>query len=92
MPTVIPVKFKYAARDLWFDVAGTEALEADHVICATERGHEIGLATADAREMSAADLDRVTNHAQLRPVLRVASDEDLAHAEELAESRRVALT
>ncbi len=84
MPTVIPVKFKYAARDLWFDVAGTEALEADHVICATERGHEIGLATADPREMSAADLDRVTNHAQLRPVLRVASDEDLAHAEELA--------
>ena len=85
MPTVIPVKFKYAARDLWFDVAGTEAAEAYHVICATERGHEIGLATADAREMSAADLDRVTNHAQLRPVLRVASDEDLAHAEELAE-------
>ncbi len=91
MPTVIPVKFKYAARDLWFDVAGTEALEADHVICATERGHEIGLATADPREMSAADLDRVTNHAQLRPVLRVASDEDLAHAEELAELGEKAL-
>ena len=91
MPTVIPVKFKYAARDLWFDVAGTEALEGDHVICATERGHEIGLATADPREMSAADLDRVTNHAQLRPVLRVASDEDLAHAEELAELGEKAL-
>jgi cell fate regulator YaaT (PSP1 superfamily) len=91
MPTVIPVKFKYAARDLWFDVAGTEALEADHVICATERGHEIGLATADPREMSSEDLDRVTNHAQLRPVLRVASDEDLAHAEELAELGEKAL-
>lgn len=91
MPTVIPVKFKYAARDLWFDVAGIEALEADHVICATERGHEIGLATADPREMSAADLDRVTNHAQLRPVLRVASDEDLTHAEELAERGEKAL-
>ena len=91
MPTVIPVKFKYAARDLWFDVAGTEALEADHVICATERGHEIGLATADPREMSSEDLDRVTNHAQLRPVLRVASDEDLDHAEELAELGEKAL-
>ncbi|WP_130811718.1 regulatory iron-sulfur-containing complex subunit RicT [Olsenella sp. Marseille-P4559] len=91
MPTVIPVKFKYAARDLWFDVAGTEAVEADHVICATERGHEIGLVTADAREMSAEDLDRVTNHAQLRPVLRVASDEDLAHAEELADEGEKAL-
>lgn len=91
MPTVIPVKFKYAARDLWFDVAGTEAIEADHVICATERGHEIGLATADPREMSSEDLDRVTNHAQLRPVLRVASDEDLVHAEELAELGEKAL-
>ena len=91
MPTVIPVKFKYAARDLWFDVAGIEALEGDHVICATERGHEIGLATADPREMSSEDLDRVTNHAQLRPVLRVASDEDLDHAEELAELGEKAL-
>ncbi|MGI6230368.1 MAG: regulatory iron-sulfur-containing complex subunit RicT [Tractidigestivibacter sp.] len=85
MPTVIPVKFKYAARDLWFDVAGTEAQEADHVICATERGHEIGIATGDAREMSQDELDEETNNAQLRPVLRVATDEDLAQAEELAQ-------
>jgi hypothetical protein len=41
--------------------------------------------------MSSEDLDRVTNHAQLRPVLRVASDEDLAHAEELAELGEKAL-
>ena len=52
MPTIIPVKFTYAARDLWFDPAGTGAQEADHVICSTERGTEIGLATADAREVS----------------------------------------
>ena len=53
MPTVIPVKFTYAARDLWFSPAGTGAQEGDHVICQTERGREIGLATADAREVSA---------------------------------------
>ena len=85
MPTVIPVKFKYAARDLWFDAADTEAQEADHVICATERGHEIGLATADAREMSSEEIGEATNHSQLRPVLRVATDEDLERAELLAE-------
>ena len=59
MPTIIPVKFTYAARDLWFDPAGTGAQEADHVICSTERGTEIGLATADAREVSEEELEHV---------------------------------
>ena len=47
MPTVVPVKFEYAARDLWFDPKESGVLEGDHVICQTERGLEIGLAVAD---------------------------------------------
>ena len=42
MPTVIPVKFAYATRDLWFDPRETGAVEGDHVICSTERGTEMG--------------------------------------------------
>ena len=42
MPTVIPVKFKYVAHDLWFDPSDTGAGEGDYAICATERGQEIG--------------------------------------------------
>ena len=84
MPTVIPVKFAYAARDLWFDPAGTGAQEGDHVICATERGHEIGLATSDAREVAPEELSATIGHAQLRDVVRIATDEDLERAEELA--------
>ena len=84
MPTIIPVKFTYAARDLWFDPAGTGAQEADHVICTTERGTEIGLATGDAREVSAAELEHTVGHAQLRPVVRIATDSDLDRAEQLA--------
>ena len=57
MPTIIPVRFTYAARDLWFDPAGTGAQEGDHVICATERGQEFGLATGDAREVTGAELE-----------------------------------
>lgn len=83
MPTIIPVKFAYAARDLWFDPKGTQAQEGDHVICSTERGTEIGLATEDAREVSREELEQTVNGAQLRPVLRIATDEDLARAEEL---------
>ena len=84
MPTIIPVKFTYAARDLWFDPAGTGAQEADHVICSTERGTEIGLATGDAREVSEEELEHVIGHAQLRSVVRIATDSDLDRAEQLA--------
>lgn len=84
MPTIIPVKFQYAARDLWFDPAGTGAQEGDHVICATERGHEFGLAVGDAREVTEDELDATIGHAQLREVLRIASDADLERADELA--------
>ncbi len=84
MPTIIPVRFAFASRDLWFDPTGTQAAEGDHVICSTERGTEIGLATADAREVSDKEFAQMTNGAALKPVLRVATDEDLARAEELA--------
>ncbi|HJA28285.1 MAG TPA: hypothetical protein IAA15_01745 [Candidatus Olsenella pullicola] len=83
MPTVIPVKFTYAARDLWFDPADTGAQEGDHVICTTERGREIGLATADAREVTSEELEATIGGAQLRAVDRIATDADLERAEEL---------
>lgn len=85
MPTVIPVKFKYASRDLWFDPAGTGAQEGDHVICATERGQEIGLATMDARELGEEELSQAIGESRLKPVLRIAGQEDLNRASHLAE-------
>ena len=69
MPTVIPVKFKYAARDLWFDPQDTGAVEADHVICSTERGTEIGIVTADAHEVSDEEQHAICGDAALKPVL-----------------------
>lgn len=85
MPTVIPVKFAYAARDLWFDPAGTDAVEGDHVICATERGTEMGLATGDPFEVDQAEYNRKTDGAKLKSVIRVATDEDYDRADKLAE-------
>ena len=38
MPLVVPVKFTYASRDLWFDPQDLDILEADYAICSTERG------------------------------------------------------
>ncbi len=80
MPIVIPVKFAYASRDLWFDPAGVPAEEGDHVICTTERGTEIGLATADPFEVPREELS-----APLKPLVRIATDDDIEFAEGLAE-------
>ena len=85
MPTVIPVKFRFAAHDLWFDPADSGAELGDHVICSTERGTEIGLATADPSEVSLELLKQVTSSSTLKPVLRVADDEDLDRASDLAD-------
>ena len=86
MPTVISVKFKYAAHDLWFDPRDTGAQEGDHLICATERGQEIGLATMDAREVSEEHLCEVIGEGgKLKAVERIATDADLSRAEMLAQ-------
>ncbi len=80
MPVVVPVKFAFASRDLWFDPQGLDIVEADHAICSTERGTEIGLVTADPFEVSEDELS-----APLKPVLRIATDDDLDYADELAQ-------
>ncbi len=91
MPTVIPVKFAYATRELWFDPSDTGAVEGDHVVCATERGRELGLATADPHEVDEAELNRKTDGAALKAVLRVATDEDLELADRLAQKGDAAM-
>lgn len=91
MPTAIPVKFRYASCDLLFDPRQSEAIEGDHVVCETERGLEIGLTTADAQDYSDADLHEIIGDAPLRAVIRVATEEDLVRADELAEDAERAL-
>ena len=87
MPVVVPVKFAFAGRDLWFDPQGLDIVEADYAICKTERGTEIGLVTADPFEVPASELA-----APLKPVLRIATDEDLDHADELADRGEDSMT
>lgn len=84
MPTVISVKFPYTVRELWFDPGDTEAQEADHVICHVERGLEVGLAVSDAREVTEEELAETIGTSPLREIERVATDEDLERADELA--------
>ena len=86
MPVVVPVKFPFASCDLWFDPQGLDIVEADYAICSTERGTEIGLVTADPFEVEQKEL-----RAPLKPVLRIASEEDLDRADDLARKGEAAM-
>ena len=35
MPVVVPVKFPFASRDLWFDPEGLDIVQADYAVCDT---------------------------------------------------------
>ena len=80
MPVVVPVKFAYAAHELWFDPKWLDIVEGDHAICQTERGVEIGLVTSDPFTVSKDELA-----APLKPVVRIATDADLDRADDLAD-------
>lgn len=87
MPVVVPVKFAFAARELWFDPQSLDLVEGDYAICQTERGREIGLVTADPFEVETDELA-----APLKPVLRLADDADLDRADELADAGEDAMS
>ena len=83
MPTVVGVKLRYAGKVLWFDPAGSTPEEGDHVIVSTERGQEYGDVVMAPHEIDPAELP-----AELKPVVRVADENDLARAEVLLEHER----
>lgn len=83
MPTVVGVKLRYAGKVLWFDPAGSSPQEGDSVIVSTERGQEFGEITMAAREVAPQELV-----AELKPVLRIADENDIARAESLRERER----
>ena len=86
MPVVVPVKFPFASRDLWFDPHGLDIVQGDYAICSTERGTEFGMVTADPREVAEKDLS-----APLKPVLGIASNADCDRADELARRGEAAM-
>ncbi|MBE0416977.1 MAG: stage 0 sporulation family protein [Coriobacteriia bacterium] len=86
MPTVVGVKLRFAPKVLFFDSAGTEPMPGQAIVVQTERGTEMGQVVDVPCEIEDAHLP-----APLKPVERIATDEDLALAAELAEKEREAM-
>ena len=86
MPTVVGVKLRFSPKVLWFDPADSDPCEGDHVVVETERGRELGDVVEAPHDVAENDLP-----APLKPVVRLATADDTAHAAELAEREHEAM-
>ncbi len=74
---VVGVRFRQVGKVYYFSPAGISVSPETHVIVETARGIEIGITTCS--NMFVPDRDIVL---PLRPILRIATDEDIRHSEE----------
>lgn len=89
MVRVAPVRLAYNPKTLWFD-AGSLTIDAgDSVIVKTARGEEFGAVQMPVFEPSEEQLSALKS--PLKPVVRVASDEDVLRSAELDDKARKAL-
>ena len=86
MTTIIGVRFRTAGKAYYFDPLDYEVKMGDHVIVETARGIEYGYVACGRTEVSD---DKVV--APLRPVLRVATEEDDLQAVRLREKEKEAM-
>ncbi|MBK5210869.1 MAG: hypothetical protein JJE36_00855 [Coriobacteriia bacterium] len=85
MPKVTGVRLRYT-KTLWFDQADTNPLEGDIVIVQTDRGQELGLVQHAPHDAEVSALK-----AELKPIIRIATEEDLEKAIGLGEKEKAAL-
>ncbi|MBR3690661.1 MAG: stage 0 sporulation family protein [Eggerthellaceae bacterium] len=89
MVRVAPINLAYNPRTLWFDPGDIEVKKNDPVIVETARGTEFGHAANDLIEVSDDEISALKS--PLKPVLRIASEEDVEKARELEQMSKDAL-
>ena len=85
MPEVVNVRFRSKGKAYFFDPAGTEPHAGDSVIVETAKGLELGECVRAAHFV-----EETAIVPPLRPVIRIATEEDLAVAEANKEKEKVA--
>ena len=89
MARVAPINLAYNPRTLWFHPGDFEIKKGDHVVVETARGAEFGTAASDIIEVTQKEIKSLKS--PLKPVVRLATDEDVAHAAEMERRSREAL-
>ena len=81
MALVAPVNLPYNIKTLWFDPEDIELHADDKVVVETGRGIELGVMASDPFEVPYEELKKLKS--PLKPVKRVATEDDLERAEEM---------
>ena len=81
MVRIAPVNLYFNPKTLWFDAGELEVRAGDGVVVSTARGVEFGRAANDAFEADAAQVKKLKT--PLKPVKRIATEEDEAQAAEM---------
>lgn len=86
MTNIIGVRFKNMGKIYYFDAAGHTLQKGDHAIVETSRGLECGEVAMENRDVADEEIVQ-----PLRPVVRVATPEDVRRAEENAKREKEAM-
>ena len=89
MVRIAPVQLQYNPKSFWFDPEELELEDGDRVIVTTERGTEYGICCGGIIEVEEEDIEALKS--PLKPVLRVATEEDLEQVEAMREKSEEAL-
>lgn len=89
MVRVAPINLAYNPRTLWFDPGDLTVSKDDPVVVETARGLEFGTAASDLIDVGEEELKALKS--PLKPVVRIASAEDVEYARELEQKSREAL-
>jgi len=80
MPRVVPISFRPAGRPYRFDAGDLDLKPGDLVVARTSRGLELGWVRSGPKELADSELE-----VELKPVVRVATEDDVRKAERNAE-------
>lgn len=89
MVRIAPINLYYNPKTLWFEAGDLDVRAGDGVIVSTARGTEFGRAAKNVFEADESQVKKLKS--PLKPVMRVATDEDEARAAELEAKSREAL-
>jgi cell fate regulator YaaT (PSP1 superfamily) len=86
MPDIVGVRFKKAGKVYYFDPAGIDFKVQDYVVVQTARGIEMGQVMISPKQVLASEIT-----AELKPVVRKASEEDVKRSQDFATKESNAL-
>lgn len=89
MVRIAPVRLSFNPKTLWFDATELELAVGDAVVVQTARGQEFGHVDKPVFDMEYEDTKKLQS--PLKPVVRLATDEDVAQSEKMSELSMAAL-